>query len=211
MTDDEMIAHHIATKGVIVRPTAIAAYGWTPGLSVPRPASDEAPERFNGPDAKPTRLNHGRDAANASRQRLYDGRRRDIVSEYLKDPSPETIHVIAEKYGVTTTNVGRMMREAGIKNVVTTINRKGSWAWPSTEGRMEAVYDVLNSAAEKGIECPSNPVLSACLNMGDSTVSVNVNRLVKAGKIIVERQSNYRVVTIIATGKQTKRPTKMMG
>ena len=97
-----------------------------------------------------------------------------------------------------------MIREAGYKNVVTTINRKGGWAHIGTSERMNAVFDVMNAAAEKGIECPSNPTLSACLNMGDSTVSSHITRLVDAGRVIVTRMPNYRIVTIVATGKKTK-------
>jgi hypothetical protein len=89
------------------------------------------------------------------------------------------------------------------------LRRKGGWKWASTEDRAQAVFDVLNAAADMGVECPSNLEIAETTGMGESSISVNFTRLIDARKISVQRAGVFRIVTITETGRKTKRPAKM--
>lgn len=68
----------------------------------------------------------------------------------------------------------------------------------------QRVFDILNTAAESGAECPSNLAFCSWLNLGSVSRPAEIlAKLEKAGLIKVERFSRSRIVTIIATGKRT--------
>jgi hypothetical protein len=65
----------------------------------------------------------------------------------------------------------------------------------------QAVFDMLDEAAQRGAPCPTNSELErAC---GVVYASSAVQLIEKKGRIYVEREQNMRVVTIIATGART--------
>lgn len=71
-----------------------------------------------------------------------------------------------------------------------------------------AVLRILSQAAARGLPCPTNAELAARVGLaGAVAASYRVRRLVQLGKISVEEPSpiERRVVTIVATGKQTRR------
>jgi DNA-binding transcriptional ArsR family regulator len=210
MIAEAMIAHHIATKGVTVCPPNIASGGHSHGVCI-APIAEAQCDRFNKTDSAKKGRDAGRMAENAARERLYSDRRRKIVKTYADNPRPETIYAIAAHYGVTSSNVARILREAGIKNVSTTIGRKTGWTHGGKLEQMMAVYDAINSIAEKGEEFPSNPVLISILGMGESTLSLHMRHLKNRGMITVERRGIARIVTIVKMGISSKRPASMMG
>lgn len=72
------------------------------------------------------------------------------------------------------------------------------------------IYKLLVEAARRGAPCPTNAELAARVGLsGAVAASYRMRRLVAAGDIAVEEPSplERRVVTIMATGKQTRRAT----
>ena len=68
----------------------------------------------------------------------------------------------------------------------------------------DRVLTALSRAAAEGLVCPGNDALAGLSGViGSATASGSVKRLERAGRIIVERGNNSRVVTIVATGKKT--------
>lgn len=70
------------------------------------------------------------------------------------------------------------------------------------------VLRVVTCAARRGEPCPTNAQLARIVGLKDAVAaSYRMRRLVKAGAIIVEQPSplERRVVTIVATGQQTRR------
>ncbi|WP_278983233.1 winged helix-turn-helix domain-containing protein [Sphingobium yanoikuyae] len=73
---------------------------------------------------------------------------------------------------------------------------------------MRAVLQVLRRAAKRGEPCPTNAEIARIVGLKDAAAaSYRVRRLVKGGAIVVEEPSplERRVVTIAATGAQTRR------
>lgn len=71
-----------------------------------------------------------------------------------------------------------------------------------------AIMRLLTDAARRGAPCPTNKEIAQHAGLsGAVAASYRVRRLVQAGKIIVEEPSpiERRVVTILATGKSTRR------
>ena len=199
MTQEDMIAQYIASHGVTKCPPAIVPYGWTAGLKVANPS-----EEIHLVDKSKSRIG----GFNAARMRSRDNRRKDIADAYRRNPCPDTVLSLADLYGTSISAMARMIRESGFRDVRTSA-RKGGWSWASTEERTDAIFDLLNAAAEKGEECPSNQAISMDTGMGESTISENFKRLSDDGKIKVYRTGNFRVVTITSSGMKTKRPAKM--
>lgn len=88
--------------------------------------------------------------------------------------------------------------------------QRGRFAPRSDDSRRttRAVLRVLTQAAARHLPCPTNAEIAARVGLtGAVAASYRVRRLVKDGKIIVEEPSplERRVVTIVATGKQTRR------
>ena len=70
--------------------------------------------------------------------------------------------------------------------------------------RDQRMLDLLTAAAEAGDACPTNDQLCGEMGMGSIGAPPQVmNRLVARGMITVERFSQSRVVTIVASGKAT--------
>lgn len=66
------------------------------------------------------------------------------------------------------------------------------------------LLEILTSVADKGEVCPTNDQICAMMNMQSSGSPPRVmNKLVKRGKIQVERFGKSRIVTILETGKAT--------
>ncbi|MEV4934584.1 winged helix-turn-helix domain-containing protein [Sphingobium sp. LSP13-1-1.1] len=88
---------------------------------------------------------------------------------------------------------------------------RGRYARREIKGRYTAermILKILSAAAEKGQPCPTNAELARRVGLsGAVSASYRMRRLVAAGKIVVEEPSplERRLVTIVATGKQTKR------
>lgn len=88
---------------------------------------------------------------------------------------------------------------------------RGRFAKRQVKGRRTAerlIYKLLCEAARCNRPCPTNSELAARVGLsGAVAASYRVRRLVAAGDIIVEEPSplERRVVTIVATGKQTRR------
>lgn len=69
------------------------------------------------------------------------------------------------------------------------------------------VLRMLEQAATAGLACPDNRTLANAIGANSiSTAARVVNTLEDAGLIDVERTSNTRVVTIVATGERTGAP-----
>jgi hypothetical protein len=89
------------------------------------------------------------------------------------------------------------------------VNR-GRFALAANDGKMttRAVLRLLAQAASKGLPCPTNAELAKRIGLKDAVAaSYRVRRLVQSGAIVVEEPSpsERRVVTIVATGAQTRR------
>jgi len=89
------------------------------------------------------------------------------------------------------------------------VNR-GRFTLTANDGKMttRAVLRLLSQAASKGWPCPTNAELAKRVGLKDAVAaSYRVRRLVQSGAIIVEEPSpsERRVVTIVATGAQTRR------
>lgn len=72
----------------------------------------------------------------------------------------------------------------------------------------KAVLRILSQAATAGLPCPTNAELAKRVGLRDAAAaSYRVRRLVADGKITVEQPSpvERRIVTIVATGKVTRR------
>ncbi len=70
------------------------------------------------------------------------------------------------------------------------------------------IYKLLVEAAKRDLPCPTNAELSARVGLsGAVAASYRMRRLVASGDIIIEEPSplERRVVTIVASGKQTRR------
>jgi len=71
------------------------------------------------------------------------------------------------------------------------------------------VLRTLRRAAEVGARCPSNSELTEAAKLTNkNSMTAVLNRLERAGQIMVIRRSNIREVTIAATGKVTSSMTK---
>jgi hypothetical protein len=87
---------------------------------------------------------------------------------------------------------------------------RGKFVKSATDGRVtaKAVLRLLSHAASHDLPCPTNAELARRVGLKDAiAASYRVRRLVADGKITVELPSpiERRVVTIIATGKSTRR------
>lgn len=72
----------------------------------------------------------------------------------------------------------------------------------------QMVLRVLTRAARRGDPCPTNAEIARIVGLKDAVAaSYRMRRLVKAGAIVVDAPSpiERRVVTIVATGQQTRR------
>ncbi|AMK19353.1 hypothetical protein K663_14875 [Sphingobium sp. MI1205] len=89
--------------------------------------------------------------------------------------------------------------------------RRGRFVRREIRGRYTAermILKILVTAADKGHPCPTNGELARRVGLaGAASASYRMRRLVAAGKIAIEEPSplERRVVTIAATGKQTRR------
>ncbi len=94
---------------------------------------------------------------------------------------------------------------------VRSAEHRGRFARRESKERRTAetiIYRLLKSAAQAGQPCPTNAELAARAGLsGAVAASYRMRRLVKAGKIVVAEPSplERRVVTIVATGKSTRR------
>lgn len=69
--------------------------------------------------------------------------------------------------------------------------------------RAGKIFAILRETAERGEVCPTNDILAERFGCG-TTVIVNALAFLEgAGMIAVERGSDKRVVTILASGKRT--------
>lgn len=87
---------------------------------------------------------------------------------------------------------------------------RGRFALAADDGKRTtlAVLRLLVRAAGRGDVCPTNAELARMVGLKDfKAASYRVQRLVADGKIVVEQPSpiERRVVTIVATGKATRR------
>lgn len=88
---------------------------------------------------------------------------------------------------------------------------RGRFARRELKGHYTAermILKILVTAADKGHPCPTNGELARRVGLaGAASASYRMRRLVAAGKIAIEEPSplERRVVTIAATGKQTRR------
>lgn len=90
------------------------------------------------------------------------------------------------------------------------VSQRGRFQLAANDGAMttRAVLRILQQAAARGLPCPTNEELAKRVGLnGKVAASYRVRRLVQLGKISVEEPSplERRVVTILATGKQTQR------
>ncbi|RSU76575.1 hypothetical protein BRX37_08340 [Sphingomonas sp. S-NIH.Pt3_0716] len=90
------------------------------------------------------------------------------------------------------------------------VPQRGRFQLAANDGAMttRAVLRILQQAAARGLPCPTNEELAKRVGLnGKVAASYRVRRLVQLGKISVEEPSplERRVVTILATGKQTQR------
>lgn len=88
--------------------------------------------------------------------------------------------------------------------------RRGRFVHASEDAKATTrmVLQQLRQAANRGEPCPTNAELARVVGLKDAVAaSYRVRRLVKDGAIIVEAPSplERRVVTIVATGKRTRR------
>jgi hypothetical protein len=77
---------------------------------------------------------------------------------------------------------------------------------PQQEGaaeRAEKVFAILKHAAARGERCPHNALLAERFGCGTSTIDGALKLLQAEGKILVQRGTYHRVVTILATGQKT--------
>ncbi|CAD7335349.1 winged helix-turn-helix domain-containing protein [Sphingomonadales bacterium 58] len=87
---------------------------------------------------------------------------------------------------------------------------RGRFTLGASDGKMttRAVLRILSQAAGRDLPCPTNAELAKRVGLKDAVAaSYRMRRLVADGKITVEEPSptERRVVTIVATGKQTRR------
>ncbi|CAD7335268.1 winged helix-turn-helix domain-containing protein [Sphingomonadales bacterium 56] len=88
---------------------------------------------------------------------------------------------------------------------------RGRFSRREIKGRRTAerlIMKILTAAAEKAQPCPTNAELARRVGLsGAVAASYRMRRLVAAGDIVVEEPSpiERRVVTIVATGKKTRR------
>lgn len=69
------------------------------------------------------------------------------------------------------------------------------------------ILDEIEKAARAGQPCPTNIELSHTLGAASTSAANNaVSRLQDLGLIKIERGSNWRVITILATGQHTAKP-----
>lgn len=71
--------------------------------------------------------------------------------------------------------------------------------------RAQVVMAMLNGAAERGDDCPSNNLLGGAIDAAANTAGNVVALLETMGLITVKRFIRARVVTIVSTGKSTRR------
>lgn len=88
---------------------------------------------------------------------------------------------------------------------------RGRFALRAVKGRRTVerlIYRLLVEAARRGLPCPTNAEIAIRVGLsGAVAASYRMRRLVAAGRIAVEEPSplERRVVTIMATGKRTRR------
>lgn len=89
--------------------------------------------------------------------------------------------------------------------------QRGRFAKREIKGRRTAerlIYKLLVDAAKRGAPCPTNAELATRVGLsGAVAASYRMRRLVAAGDISIDEPSplERRVVTILASGKQTRR------
>ena len=114
-----------------------------------------------------------------------DGRLK-FIAQRLPDPAP----------------MARLMRGP---------EHRGRFAKREIKGRRTAerlIYKLLVEAARRGLPCPTNAELATRAGLsGAVAASYRMRRLVASGDIVVEEPSplERRVVTIVASGRQTRR------
>lgn len=101
-------------------------------------------------------------------------------------------------------------RPSQLRARVCEVPRRGQFQLGANDGAMttRAVLRILQQAAARGLPCPTNEELAKRIGLnGKEAASYRVRRLVQLGKISVEEPSplERRVVTILASGKQTQR------
>lgn len=88
---------------------------------------------------------------------------------------------------------------------------RGRFARREVKGRRapeRLIYKLLVEAARRGAPCPTNAELATRTGLsGAVAASYRMRRLVQSGQIVVQEPSplERRVVTIVATGKSTRR------
>jgi hypothetical protein len=76
---------------------------------------------------------------------------------------------------------------------------------------LERIFRALSHAAERGLPCPTNPMLGEQTASCESKAAYSVAQLVNAGRISVERVgNNRRMVSICGTPHRTQ-PTATKG
>lgn len=75
-----------------------------------------------------------------------------------------------------------------------------------TADRAESLLPVLTACASKNERCPTNQELGKLIKARSEAVIIALQLLEEQGRIAVDRHSNYRVVTILATGQKTAMP-----
>jgi DNA-binding transcriptional regulator YhcF (GntR family) len=71
--------------------------------------------------------------------------------------------------------------------------------------RASRIFTVLKQAADNGLECPTNKALAERFGVRSNTISNALHLLESTAMIEIERGPGWRVVTIRATGKKTRR------
>lgn len=72
--------------------------------------------------------------------------------------------------------------------------------------RAGKIFALVRQAAERGEPCPTNAALGERFGCGRARIVAAFDFLASNGMITVERGSDWRVVTITASGKATHRP-----
>ena len=89
--------------------------------------------------------------------------------------------------------------------------QRGRFAKRDVKGRRTVerlIYKILVEAARRGVPCPTNAEIAIRVGLsGAVAASYRMRRLVASGRIEVDEPSplERRVVTIVATGKRTRR------
>lgn len=71
--------------------------------------------------------------------------------------------------------------------------------------RAARIFTVLKQTAENGLQCPLDKALAERFGVSLNTIRNALHLLVSSGMIEIEKGRGWRVVTIRATGRKTRR------